>query len=119
MTLQWPAVETNSVAFPPPHQLGPFVCASFVPEAVNKCVLFLLKLFCLLFLYYPHRCEVIHFALLVPHSLFLGVTANYALNATFDAVVFSLTIAKTIRLAIQAKSIGFRNSLGYLLARDG
>ena len=52
-------------------------------------------------------------------SLQLGNIALCCLQLTFDTIVFSLTIAQTVRAARESQRIQLRNSLSVLLVRDG
>ena len=45
--------------------------------------------------------------------------ADYILTISFDTLVFLITFIKTFRLARQAKRAHIKNSLTYLLLRDG
>ena len=49
----------------------------------------------------------------------LGYIASWALTLAFDTLVFVLTFAKTIRLALAARRLKIQNSLVLLMLRDG
>lgn len=49
----------------------------------------------------------------------LVTLASSVLALTFNTVVFVLTVAKTIRLAVELKQANFKHSLVYVILRDG
>lgn len=51
--------------------------------------------------------------------MLLDSTSGWALGITFDTLVIILTLLRTFRLAMQSKRLGMKDSLIYMIARDG